>query len=510
MERGGTGRRQPRGGPGDHPDVDDDGAKARGPGPYPKTGYLIRPLHSDALGAQRGDVHLRGSPEVACDEGHHAGEAGVTYEGVVVSTPHTTGDTEVRDDGGKLLLEIHSGVTGVVKQGGDPCQRSAMGPGAAHSCSGPDRLSHTHCRSPGSPGGDHLEMYRAAGHCPLPRDEEAGIRLPVAHPHDATRGGLESRCGERGMEASTPTSAISSMGGGRHIPATRNNASQRLGAATCCPGKVRALKLGNRGNFCYANATLKCIMYTSTFKGGLGSVFSGGLLRFLSQILQQEGTTHLWSQPFWVAVMAGWREPHRQHDGAEYLEFLLAGQPYTAEALAMHWQARTLQAGSYVTVDGGSSAPLLINPPEWARSDNQYSATTQELLQSWHAQVEMHAALWPPEFLVLQVGRFEYDAVTGRSLKRRFAVVPNLVVNLPCYVGDLQTYNTGYRLRAALVHQGLSANSGHYVALMYDEDVFNRQEVWIADDGATATQVEDHNVATYFEDIYIMFYTRVE
>ena len=99
---------------------------------------------------------------------------------------------------------------------------------------------------------------------------------------------------------------------------------------------MRALKLGNRGNFCYANATLKCMMYASAFKGGLGSVFNGGLLRFLSQILQQEGTTHLWSQPFWVAVMAGWREPHRQHDGAEYLEFLLAGQPYTAEALATH------------------------------------------------------------------------------------------------------------------------------------------------------------------------------
>ena len=111
---------------------------------------------------------------------------------------------------------------------------------------------------------------------------------------------------------------------------------------------------------------------------------------------------------------------------------------------------------------------------------------------------------------MLQVGRFEYDAVTGRSLKRRFAVVPDLVVNLPCYVGDMQTRNTAYHLRAALVHQGLSANSGHYVALMYDEDVSNRQQVWIADDGATATQVDDHSVAMFFRDIYIMFYTRVE
>ena len=510
VERGGTSRGQPGGGTGDPSDVGDDGAKAGSPSPYPKTGYLIRPLHPDALGAQCGDVNLRGGPEVACDEGHHAREAGVADEGAVISTPHTTGDTEVRDDGGELLLEIHSGVTGMVEQGGDPCQWGAMGPGATHPCPGPDRSGDTHCGGPGSLGGDHFEMHQAASHRPLPRDEEAGVRLSVTHPHDATRGGVEGRSGERSVEALAPTSAIGNLGSGRHIPTTRNDASQCLGAADCCPGKVRALKLGNRGNFCYANATLKCIMYASAFKGGLGTVFNGGLLRFLRQILQQGGTTHLWSQPFWVAVMAGWREPHRQHDGAEYLEFLLAGQPYTAEALATHWQARTLQDGSYVTVDGGSSAPLLINPPEWARSDSQYSATTQELLQGWHAQVDMHAALWPPEFLVLQVGRFEYDAVAGRSLKRRFAVVPDLIVNLPCYVRDMQTRNTAYHLRTALVHKGLSASSGHYVALMYDEDDSHQQKVWIADDGATATQTDDHEVARLFRDIYMLFYTKVE
>ena len=140
----------------------------------------------------------------------------------------------------------------------------------------------------------------------------------------------------------------------------------------------------------------------------------------------------------------------------------------------------------------------------------QHSATTQELLQGWHAQVDMHAALWPPEFLVLQVGRFEYDAVADRSLKRRFAVVPDIVVNLPCYVRDMQTPNTTYRLRTALVHKGLSTTSGHYVALMCDEDDSHQQAVWTADDGATATRVDDHEVTMLFRDIYMMFYTRVE
>ena len=52
----------------------------------------------------------------------------------------------------------------------------------------------------------------------------------------------------------------------------------------------------------------------------------------------------------------------------------------------------------YVTVDEGSSAPILIQPPEHVRSDSRYSATMQELLQGWHAQEDMYGALTPPEF----------------------------------------------------------------------------------------------------------------
>ena len=122
--------------------------------------------------------------------------------------------------------------------------------------------------------------------------------------------------------------------------AARDNASQCLGTATCSPHQVRMLRLGDRGNDCYSNATLKCIMYASTFRGGLGPAFNGGLLRFLQRIVQQTGTTHLWSQPIWLAMMTGWREPSRQHGGAEFLQFLLAGQPHTADALTINWQAR--------------------------------------------------------------------------------------------------------------------------------------------------------------------------
>ena len=192
--------------------------------------------------------------------------------------------------------EFPSDITEIVEQGGDPCQRGAMGSGAAHPRPGPDRPSNPHCRSPDSLGGDHLEMHQAAGHCPLPCDEEAGIRLSTAHPHDATRGETESPSGGRGVEAIAPITAISHLGSGRHLSTTRDDASQCLRTADYYPSQVRTFKLGNRGNFYYANATLKCIIYASAFKGGLGTVFNGGLLRFLRQILQQGGTAHLWSQ----------------------------------------------------------------------------------------------------------------------------------------------------------------------------------------------------------------------
>ena len=148
-----------------------------------------------------------------------------------------------------------------------------------------------------------------------------------------------------------------------------------------------------------------------------------------------------------------------------------------------------------MTVDGGSSAPIL-------------GQTVSTVHHTRTAQEDMHAALVPPEVLVVQVGRFEYHGDTNLSVKHRPSVVPDMDIQLPCFVRDMQTRHVPYRLRAAFIHKGLSPNSGHYVALLYDETDTHPGNVWFADDGAPAVRITDDEVVAMYRDIYILFYTR--
>ena len=145
----------------------------------------------------------------------------------------------------------------------------------------PDSPGDPHCRRSCSPGGDYSEVHQATGGVTLPCNQETGIRLSIPHPHHATRGGLEGRCSERGMVKVAPTPTVSQLGRSRDVSPARDHAPQCLGTTDCSPHQVRRLQLGNRENYCYSNAALKCIMYASTFRGGLGTVFNGGILRFL-------------------------------------------------------------------------------------------------------------------------------------------------------------------------------------------------------------------------------------
>ena len=108
----------------------------------------------------------------------------------------------------------------------------------------------------------------------------------------------------------------------------------------------------------------------------------------------------------------------------------------------------------------------------------------------------------------MQVGRFEYSAEANRSrsVKRRFVVVPSLDIQLPCFVRGMQTRTVPYRLRAALIHKGLSPASGHYVALLYDCD--ETHNVWVAHDGAPAVRTNDDVVTTMYRDVSMLYYTR--
>ena len=51
--------------------------------------------------------------------------------------------------------------------------------------------------------------------------------------------------------------------------------------------------------------------------------------------------------------------------------------------------------------------------------------TIMQLIEGWHQQDRMHAGMHPPQCLVLQAGRFSFDAHTVPTTQQRFFVFPD-------------------------------------------------------------------------------------
>ena len=269
---------------------------------------------------------------------------------------------------------------------------------------------------------------------------------------------------------------------------------------------MKQLRLDNGGNYCYSNAGVKGILYAMAFQGGTRQFFNGGMLQLFESIMRKQGATHLWHHPFWVAMMSGWRRPSRQHDGAEFLQFMLMKHQTAAEQVQLHWQARAQQGESWLRVDHGSSAPLLVHPPESAEcsyANEAASCSTQALIENWHKQPSLHAGVIMPRVLILQVGRFDFNQHQARAIKRRFRLVPDKLLCFPRFTSGLEVVGSQYALRSAVVHHGDTPDSGHYTALLFDSN----DNVWHADDNTRSTLVPEGDISSYLSDIYILFYT---
>eukprot|EP00439_Symbiodinium_sp_Y106_P049786 s1701_g6.t1 len=194
---------------------------------------------------------------------------------------------------------------------------------------------------------------------------------------------------------------------------------------------VLNLRLGNRGNACYCNAMLQCLLYASSWKGGPEWMFAGSMLQYVRSILRREDIFHVWTHPLWVMTMRGWRLPSRQHDIVEFFQYFLGCQPHTEHRLRLVWQARAQQEDGGIGGDGGTSSPLLLQPPERAAMVDDYAdyaTSVQRLIEEWHEQDAMHAALCLPQILTFQAGRFDYSPESGEARKRRPEVGGKILV----------------------------------------------------------------------------------
>ena len=247
---------------------------------------------------------------------------------------------------------------------------------------------------------------------------------------------------------------------------------------------------------------IRGLLHEACWLGGLDSLFEGAMLRFLQSLLRKDGVMHLWSNLFWRAQMGAWRAPARQHDAAEFLQHMLGKFTYTVDKLAVVWEARQPGDQDWLRTDGGQSAPWLLQPPLLAGGTQPLiKVTVQDMIDNWHHQGSVHAVMFGPEALIVQVGRFDYDAQSDRALKRHFQLLPEPFIEVPVFVRGTVTRSITYQLTSLILHRGETPESGHYYNLFYDvRDGCYR----LADDGVRSRVVDD--IEDYCKEIYLVLY----
>ncbi|CAE7801270.1 Pol [Symbiodinium sp. CCMP2592] len=266
--------------------------------------------------------------------------------------------------------------------------------------------------------------------------------------------------------------------------------------------QVLNLRLGNEHNYCYGNAVLRGLLRLSYDNGGLAGFFPPLLQTILNGALHHRGVYHIWKNPFWRAIMKGWQRPTAQHDAAEFLQHLVGQCPSLADVIGLTW-ASVEGDSSEEHRDGGCFAPLLLHPPADSAQLERAGTTVQQLVDLWHRQDCIHAALTGPPNLVLQANRFVYDAQSGVSQKQHYCIGLDRSIRLPVYAQGGDFGHVIYDLCAVAYHLGESTVCGHYKTL-----VLLNNDSYIADDNQAAQRANTADLEECGKNAYLFFYTR--
>ena len=156
-----------------------------------------------------------------------------------------------------------------------------------------------------------------------------------------------------------------------------------------------------------------------------------------------------------------------QHDVAEFLTHVLNRLPYTMNKLAIPWQARS-SGQNWRVQDLGCSAPMVLQACESEGASSLRRRTVQDMIDAWHRQEDVHALVHWPSAIVLQSGRFDFDAGHNCALERRYELDPSPVIRMPGFGHEQAMPWKQYQLCSVIIHLGDSPDSGHYFNLIFD------------------------------------------
>ena len=203
------------------------------------------------------------------------------------------------------------------------------------------------------------------------------------------------------------------------------------------------LVLLNPSSHCYANACMLSQCHTWGLTRHVPEAF-----RLLYTMLRTPAnlgvSVSLHTQPLLRRLLTDWEFSSTQQDALEFLTALMrSGSNHD-----VLWSSRIDELGVVRSMDYGNVISLTL--PD---SGSQL----QELVDSWHDQMGVHALLEAANVVLLHLGRYRH----GRKVLSRVQFLDD--ISLPCFGEGIRSVWLIYRPIAAVVHLGPRATEGHSV-----------------------------------------------
>ncbi|OLP94348.1 hypothetical protein AK812_SmicGene23634 [Symbiodinium microadriaticum] len=220
---------------------------------------------------------------------------------------------------------------------------------------------------------------------------------------------------------------------------------------------TRSVRLHNPHNLCYMNAGILALVHALQ-----DTALPRGLRQIQDAINGPQGSGLNLAAHFGLrSLFRGWTLDNRQKDAAEFTGFLLNKVGFGQ----MSWESRVMGRGVHQVMDAGTGMLYLDLP--------HGDCDLQELVSAWSYQAHTHAIVIATDCFIVQLGRFPHR---GKSMIQvRFAQE----VNVPVFTTGIDCEWRPYFVVAGLLHFGDSPNSGHYRAVLREQD-----DWWLTDDGA--------------------------
>ena len=256
---------------------------------------------------------------------------------------------------------------------------------------------------------------------------------------------------------------------------------------------LKALRLSNFSNDCYANSSLLAALWTSSFCAAPEVSLRADLVRDFAELLRHPSrASHVWSRAPWRKLLRSWPHAGRQQDVADFLLYL---QRQAALPLfSGHWI--TLTEGQLT--DTGGVCPVALLGDLSCILGSRIGCTLQEVVDAWHSRAGSPALTPGTRCVALQLNRFRADS--GGSRKCGTSVSIPRQLSLPCWIaGEIRP--TLFKVSAVLIHLGNTPSSGHYRSVLFEPN--GRCRYTDDDRSAVCPKVSDAKV--FRENAYVFF-----